>query len=274
MVAFAANSVLCRMALAETEIDASTFTLVRLGAGAAMLYAVLRVRGLSVPRRKTWVGPIALFAYAICFSYAYRFLNAGTGALILFGAVQITLMVSALRAGERLSGPQWTGFAAAAAGLFYLLSPGIQAPSPVGGALMAVSGAAWGIYTLEGRGGSDPTSLTSENFIRAVPIAVVASLLAIFQAKLDLEGVAYAVLSGAVTSGLGYVLWYTALRGLTTATAAIVQLSVPVIAASGGVLFLSERITPRLLLSSVLVLGGIALAVTTRRSQPASTARS
>jgi drug/metabolite transporter (DMT)-like permease len=203
-----------------------------------------------------------LFVYAIPFSFAYSSLTAGTGALILFAFVQATMMMAAVAAGERPHWSQWTGLALASCGLTYLVLPGLKAPSFSGSLLMALAGVMWGLYSLRGRGVADPLRLNMSNFVRALPLVIVVNLLVRGQVHVTTSGVLLALGSGAITSGLGYVLWYTALRNLTAMRAAIVQLMVPVLAGAGGVLFLGETTSLRLVLSGILVLGGIALALT------------
>ncbi len=270
MIAFAANSILCRLALGDETIDAASFTTIRLASGAGLLLALSRwsSRGGKGGGKGggDWLSAFMLFAYAAAFSFAYVSLPAGTGALILFGTVQATMILAALRGGERPHVLEWAGLALAVAGLVYLVSPGLSAPAPAGSALMAAAGVAWGIYSLRGRGAADPARDTTGNFLRALPITLVLSAIALRDVSASPRGVALAIASGAVASGLGYVLWYMALKGLTATRAAIVQLSVPVIAAAGGVLLLAEAISVRLVLSSVLILGGVALAVTIRSS--------
>jgi drug/metabolite transporter (DMT)-like permease len=202
-----------------------------------------------------------LFLYAVAFSFAYLTLDAGTGALILFGAVQATMILAGFIEGHRPHTFEWIGLVSAFGGLVYLVSPGIGAPAPFGSMLMAIAGVAWGIYSLRGRGSGDPVVATAANFARAVPFALVVSLFVLADFEVTARGAWLAVLSGAVASGMGYVIWYAALKGLTTTRAAVVQLSVPVLAAIGGVLFLAEEFTHRLVLSSVIILGGIALAI-------------
>lgn len=272
LVAFAANSLLCRQALGRASIDAASFSTIRLisGSAALVLIALATGRG-SVAGKGTWTSAALLFLYAVPFSFAYLSLGAGTGALILFGAVQATMLGAALASGERMSAAQWTGLVMALGGLVGLVLPGLSAPSPVGCALMATAGIAWGIYSLRGRGAADPLSATAGNFLRSVPLAVAVSVLASSRAHVSREGALLAVVSGSLTSGCGYVLWYAALAGLSAARAATVQLAVPVLAAIGGVVFLTEQVTLRLLLSATLILGGVALAVTRRelhRRQP------
>lgn len=273
MVAFAANSILCRLALADASIDPAGFTTIRLASGALTLLAVSTLMSRNTTRDDggDWFSAFMLFAYAVAFSFAYISLGAGTGALILFAAVQATMIVAALWTGERPHALEWLGLVAALGGLVYLVFPGLTAPSPVGSLLMGSAGIAWGLYSLRGRGAGNPTRATTANFVRSVPLALIVSVIAFRELSVSPRGAVLAVLSGAVASGLGYVVWYTALKGLTATRAAVVQLSVPVIAAIGGVLFLSERISLRLVIASVLILGGVALAVTVRSpSAPAS----
>jgi drug/metabolite transporter (DMT)-like permease len=263
MIAFAANSVLCRMALKRTAIDPASFTLVRIASGALMLWVLCSLSGHK--SRGHWLSAAALLGYAAAFSFAYVSLPVGTGALLLFGAVQATMILRGLVAGERMNGPQVVGFVTAVAGLIILVLPGLAAPPLAGALLMAGAGVCWGIYSLRGRKSTDPLATTAGNFLRAVPFAVIVSLLFLRTTHVDMRGVVFAVLSGALASGLGYAIWYAALRGLTATRAAVVQLSVPVIAALGGVTILGERITVRLIISAFAVLGGIAIFVLERR---------
>lgn len=267
MLAFAGNSLLCRFALADQSIDAASFTTIRLVAGALVLLGVsaLRQSG-SAPWRGDWLSGAMLFLYAICFSLAYDFLTASTGALVLFSAVQFTMLLMGVREGERPGVRFWDGFALALGGLIYLLSPGLSAPPPMGAALMAIAGIAWGIYSLRGRGAGNPLALTRDNFVLAVPLALVASAILWSRMHASTSGIALAAISGALTSGLGYVIWYAALRSLGATRAAIVQLSVPAITALGAVLLLAEPLSLRLLVSSAAILGGIALALRFHRA--------
>jgi drug/metabolite transporter (DMT)-like permease len=262
MTAFATNSILCRMALGAHAIDAASFTAVRLGSGAltlAMLTLFLRgYHGLSAG---SWLSGFQLFLYAVAFSFAYISLSAGTGALILFGAVQATMIISGLLAGERPHPLQWAGLAIALAGLIYLVFPGMEAPSPHGALLMALAGLAWGLYSLRGRGVKDPVYQTAGNFIRAVPFALVVWAASVQGIQARPRGILLAILSGSLASGIGYVIWYTALRGLSATRAATVQLPVPLLTAFGGVIFLAEAFTLRLLIASILILGGVGLTV-------------
>ncbi|NRF66086.1 DMT family transporter [Aquincola sp. S2] len=265
MLAFAANSLLCRMALQHDSIDAASFSSVRLASGALALAAIVRLRrGPSRPARPGWVAAAMLFAYVVLFSFAYRSLGAGTGALILFGAVQLTMFGAGLRAGERFSPLAWLGFVLAVAGLVWLVSPGLAAPPLLGATLMAGAGVAWGGYSLLGRGAGDPLAASAGNFLRATPMALLLSVLLVANARATPAGLALAVTSGALTSGIGYVIWYAALKDLSALRAATVQLSVPPIAAFGGVLLLGELITARLAGASIVILGGIALVLASR----------
>ncbi len=270
MLAFAGNSLLCRVALKDTAIDAASFTAIRLIAGALTLWLVVLFRRAGNTDKRSWStghwrSALALFAYAAGFSFAYLSLPAATGALLLFGAVQVTMISYGLKAGERLRGLQLVGFVLALCGVIGLLLPGLAAPPLMGAALMLCAGVAWGIYSLRGKGAGDPTQVTAGNFLRAVSIAIL--LLAVRHQALtvDAAGFWYAVASGALTSGIGYAIWYSALPALQATHAATVQLSVPVIAAAGGVLFLGESVTLRLVLSSVSILGGIALVIVKKR---------
>ncbi|QOC21955.1 DMT family transporter [Wenzhouxiangella sp. AB-CW3] len=259
LTAFAANSILARLALTETAIDPVSFTTLRIVSGACVLWLILRLRVRAAESTGGWPPGLALLVYALAFSLAYLSLTAATGALILFGAVQITMIGWALFRGEPLSLRQWTGFVLATAGLVWLLLPGLAAPPPGGAALMIAAGIAWGIYTLLARGTGDPVQTTATNFLRASLPAILISAAFLNWARIDLAGAVLAVASGALASGLGYVIWYAALKYLKTSTAAVSQLSVPVITAIFGVLLLAEPVTLRLLLSGLAILIGIAL---------------
>jgi drug/metabolite transporter (DMT)-like permease len=263
MIAFAGNSLLCRAALRDTGIDAASFTTLRLLSGVAMLWLLV---GMQRPRAGSggsgsWLSASALFAYAAGFSFAYRHLSAATGALLLFGAVQVTMISHGIRAGERPGWLQVAGIVLAGSGVVGLLLPGLSAPPLTGSILMLGAGIAWGIYSLRGRGVVDPVRETAGNFLRAVPFAVMLNAGMLHHTRLDPDGVWYAVLSGALASGAGYAIWYRALPALKATNAAIVQLGVPVIAAAGGIAFLGEPLTLRLVLASLAVLGGIALVI-------------
>ncbi|MBS0220196.1 MAG: DMT family transporter [Proteobacteria bacterium] len=265
MLAFAGNSLLCRIALRDTAIDAASFTSIRLVSGAVLLAVLMIGRGKRPWAGGTWRAAAMLFAYAVTFSFAYRQLTAATGALLLFGAVQMTMLGCGLAAGERLRGMQWLGLLVALAGLVGLLLPGIAAPPLLGAVFMLAAGAAWGVYSLLGRGVTDPVAGTAGNFLRTVPFTAVLSLSAASHASFDTMGLLYAIASGAITSGLGYVLWYAALPAFRAASAATIQLSVPALAALGGVLLLGEQMSLRLLVASVAILGGIALVILRRQ---------
>ena len=287
MIAFAGNSLLCRQALKSSSapplnapamtyvnhvyhqsstIDPASFTLVRILSGAICLAVIVQVRGTGRRAGRSWVSAMALFSYAALFSFAYLQLTAGTGALLLFGAVQATMIFWALRKGEQLRGLQIAGVLLAIIGLIVLVFPGLSAP-PLGAALLMLgAGIAWGIYSLRGKGAGDPLRATAGNFLLAVPMAALLSVLAFRSINLDRVGIGYAVVSGALASGVGYAIWYSALPGLKATAAATVQLSVPVLAAAGGILFLGESITWRFALASIAVLGGIALVILERRT--------
>lgn len=263
LIAFAANSVLCRLALGDQTIDASYFTIIRLLSGVIVLFAILKSgrTGKAAFSKGSWAAGLMLFVYAITFSYAYISLDTGTGALILFGSVQITIILLSIISGNRLHYSEWAGILIAFAGFIYLVLPGVTAPSFSGFILMTVAGIAWGIYTLKGRGSVNPLMDTAYNFLRTVPLVIVLVIFSVNSVHYSAEGVILAALSGGIASGVGYTIWYMALRGLSATQAAVVQLSVPVIAAFGGVLFVSEAITPRLTVSALMILGGILLVV-------------
>jgi drug/metabolite transporter (DMT)-like permease len=289
MIAFASNSLLCRAALRDTGIDAASFTFARIFSGAAALWIILQGRrrlivdssvvspatpevregGSLVTGHSSLFSGLALFGYAAAFSFAYNTLSAGTGALLLFGAVQATMILWGIGKGERLDVIQIAGLLIALGGLVALVFPGISAPPIVGSALMLAAGVAWGVYSLRGKGARDALAATAGNFIRAVPFAALTSVIMFRQFHFNSLGIAYAIVSGAITSGIGYVLWYAALSGLKATSAATVQLSVPVIAATGGILLLSEPISLRYLIASIAILGGIFLVIIERRSAPA-----
>jgi drug/metabolite transporter (DMT)-like permease len=269
MLCFAANSLLCRLALAPDLIDPASFTTVRVLSAGLMLAVIVRLRQTALPSLR-YAKPrsvAALFAYLIFFSFAYTRLSAGTGALILFTSVQLTMFAVALREGERFSGPAWGGLAVAAAGLVYLVLPGLAAPDPVGAVLMACSGIAWGFFSLFARGSDRPLEANASNFLCCLPPALAVNLIAAGEAHASAPGLAFAVASGAIASGLGYAIWYRALQHLTAARAATVQLSVPAIAALGGVLLLAEPLSLRLLIASAATLGGIAVVLTQRTAR-------
>ena len=266
MIAFASNSLLCRGALKQTSIDAASFTFIRVFSGAVVLWLVMNLRRMirttqGVGLGGNWISALALFLYAAGFSFAYVTVAAGTGALLLFGAVQATMILWGLHKGERLRVIQILGLIVAMTGLVVLLFPGLSAPPLFGSILMLGAGVAWGIYSLRGKREKNPVTETTGNFVRAVPFAAAVSIIFLRLLNVDLAGVGYAIISGAITSGLGYVILYSVLPRLKAASAATVQLSVPVLAAAGGILLLGEPLTLRYLLASIAVLGGIALVI-------------
>lgn len=263
LTAFAANSVLCRLALGEQSIDASSFTIIRLLSGVITLWIILllRNRGRAMWQHGSWPAAAMLFLYAATFSFAYTTLDTGTGALILFGSVQLTMILFSVSRGDHLHLTEWSGILLAFLGFVYLVLPGISTPSLDGFILMTAAGVAWGVYTIIGRGSARPLVDTGSNFLRTVPFVLLLGLSTVRHIDMTARGVALAVLSGAVASGIGYAIWYRALAGLTTTRAAVLQLSVPVLAAAGGVLFMSEMVSLRLALSAMMILGGIALVV-------------
>lgn len=265
LVAFAGNSLLCRLALSQTGIDAGSFTATRLAAGATALVLIVRLRDGIVPTGGNWISALVLVTYAIGFSFAYLALPAGTGALLLFGAVQVTMIGWGLWSGERLKWLQVLGLGAALTGLAGLLIPGISAPPPMSAAMMLGAGIAWGVYSLRGRGSGDAVRATAGNFVRALPCAATLGFVSLPWASVDAAGLACAVASGALASGVGYAIWYTALPQLSAISAATLQLSVPVIAAVGGIALLGEVVTPRLMIASITVLGGVAVVIVAGR---------
>jgi drug/metabolite transporter (DMT)-like permease len=270
MLAFAGNSLLCRLALRETAIDAASFTAIRLASGALTLWLLLRLRTARQPMAGNWPGALALFAYAAAFSFAYLQLDTGVGALLLFGAVQLSMLLWGLWRGERLGLAASLGTALAAGGLLALLLPGASAPPLTAALLMLLAGVAWGGYSLLGRGQGDPLAVTAGNFLRAAPLALLLALALLPRLAWDGAGLLYALLSGALTSGVGYAIWYSALPGLRASQAATVQLCVPILAALGGALLLGEALSLRLLLSTGAVLGGIALVLGSRQRKAGS----
>ncbi len=264
LVAFAANSVLARAALGAAEADFAGYTAIRLASGALVLALLV---GGRVWRAGSFAAAGALALYAVAFSWAYLRIGAGLGALVLFGAVQVTMLGWGIARGERPAPREAVGLLVAFGGLVALSAPGWGSGDPLGTAAMLVAGAAWGIYSLLGRGAGDPLAATAGNFARALPAALALGLVAWSDGTLTPRGVALAIASGAVASGLGYVVWYAALRTLRAAQAGIVQLAVPVLAAAAGVVLLGERITPRLVAAGAAVLAGIALALVARPGQ-------
>lgn len=264
LVLFAANSVVCKLALGRGAIDPAGFTVIRLTSGAAVLFLLVKFSGSGneTIARGSWVSAGMLFLYAVCFSYAYMTLEAGTGALILFGAVQLTMIAGAIASGERPGPMEWAGGIAAFSGLVYLVFPGLVSPSPAGSCLMVTAGIAWGFYSINGKGVKFPLAETKNNFIRSLAFAGLL-LLPMWQAASPITpwGVLLALISGALASGVGYALWYAVVLQIKTAQAGIVQLLVPVLAALGGILFLEEQITLRLMVSTLIISGGICLSL-------------
>ncbi|MFT6914945.1 MAG: drug/metabolite transporter (DMT)-like permease [Motiliproteus sp.] len=297
LIALAANSVLCRLALNidgdAPGIDAASFTLIRLTAGAMMLMLLLTLRDRrrrlntqqnpphaarstrasssaptsALPKPGSWLAAVYLFSYAIAFTYAYISLDTGIGALILFGAVQLTMIIVTLVGGTRLSGSEWLGLGLAFSGFIYLVLPDLSTPSLLGFGLMTLAGMAWGGYTLKGRGSSDPLADTAFNFLRTLPLAAVLLLVGLYQGHMTSNGVILAIASGALTSGIGYSIWYRVLADLSTTQAAAIQLLVPVIATAGGVVFVAEPVSWRLVIATLMILGGIALTILGRYTQ-------
>ena len=266
LMAFAANSVLCRAALGEGTIDAATFSALRLLSGALTLWLLVTLRPGRTKLGGSWPSATCLLIYAVPFSFAYQSLATGTGALILFGAVQATMLIAAMLSGERPSWLQWLGLLTALVGLVYLALPGVSAPDPLGSALMTVAGIGWGFYSLRGRAATDPLGETAGNFARSVPMVALVSAASLGAMRIESTSAVLAVTSGALASGVGYAIWYAALPGLTATVAATVQLSVPVLAAMGGVILMAEAVTLRLVIASLLILGGVALALLKQRS--------
>jgi drug/metabolite transporter (DMT)-like permease len=267
MLAFAANSLLARLALVDGSADAAGFTGLRLASGAALLVLILLLRRGSVRTGRlpgSWASAAALFCYAAAFSYAYLTLGAAMGALVLFGAVQFTMILWGIARGERPGLAAFAGMALAFGGFVFLVAPGLESPDPKGTVLMGAAGIAWGIYSLRGRGSTDPIGDTAGNFIRTVPAALLLLLLSLPSNGMSATGVALSLASGVVASGLGYVVWYTALPALAATRAAIVQLTVPVIAALGGVLFVGEAISAHLVIAATVILGGVAITILSR----------
>ncbi len=266
LIAFAGNSVLCRLALAPEDgntqvIDAASFTIIRLLAGIFTLAIILSFNRKKASSKGSWTGAFALFAYAAGFSYAYITLDTGTGALVLFGSVQLTLIGINLAKGGRLAMTEWSGLLIAFVGFVYLVLPNIGTPSISGFILMTLAGLAWGLYTYKGLGVSNPLAETSFNFFRTLPFVAVLTALTWTHLSASTQGILLAVASGAITSAVGYTIWYMALRQLHPTIAAVSQLSVPVIAAIGGLIFVNEPMTSRLMISTAMILGGIALIV-------------
>lgn len=271
LIAFAANSILCRLALDGELIDAAGFTVIRLLSGSIVLLLMLKLRSNtnSAPCNGSWMAAFLLFIYAAAFSFAYISLDTATGALVLFGSVQLTMILLSLISGNRMHATEWAGLSLAFAGFLFLILPGsTHTFSHTGFLLMALSGIAWGIYTLKGRNSLNPLADTTYNFSRTIPFVVMLTLFTIQHMHLSIQGVILALLSGGIASGIGYAIWYVALAGLSATQAAVVQLLVPVIAALGGVIFVSEPLTYRLTLSGSMILGGVLLVVIGRHYFP------
>lgn len=267
LVAFAFNSILCRMALRGDEADPVAFTEVRLISAAATLILISYLSGKAKQVHNgpwNWRSAIFLYAYAICFSFAYIGLSAGTGALILFGTVQMTMIASSIIKGVWPSNKEWLGLCVSVAGLVYLVFPGLESPSLLSSSLMIVAGMAWGAYTLRGKGSKEPLAETTSNFILALFPSL--GLVIVFSGKYHItdRGIILAMLSGAVASGVGYTIWYTALKFHTATRAAVLQLSVPVIAAVGGIVFLAETFSTRLLAAGIMIILGIGMTIAAR----------
>jgi drug/metabolite transporter (DMT)-like permease len=264
LLAFAGNSILCRLALGENAIDAASFTAIRLLSGIVVLAIIIKMSSdsISVTSRGSWKASFMLFLYAVTFSYAYVSLETGAGALILFGAVQITMILVGLISGNKLHYFEWVGVIVAFSGFVYLVMPGVSAPSLIGFLLMSISGIAWGGYTLLGRGSANPLSDTYYNFLRSLPLVIILVIVTIQYSTMSQEGILLAILSGGIASGVGYTIWYAALGGLSGIQAAVVQLLVPVIAAIGGVMFVDEALSFRLVLASIIILGGVLVVIT------------
>jgi drug/metabolite transporter (DMT)-like permease len=261
LVAFAANSVLCRVALRNGSIDPASFSTIRFASGALTLLLVTAFRGKRAMSSGSWMSAGILFLYAIPFSFAYTRVSAASGALILFGVVQLTMIIGGFLKGERPRPLRWFGLGLSIVGLVYLLLPGIGKPPLLGAAMMSLAGFGWGAYSLRGRTAASPLEQTTSNFVRSVPLILVVTLLTMRQLHIEGVGALFAAISGIVASGAGYVIWYSALRGLTATTAAVVQLAVPILAAAGGVVLLGESLSPRLVIASGMVLTGIAIAI-------------
>ncbi len=263
LLAFAGNSVLCRLALGEGAIDAASFTSIRLLSGILVLLILVKASKTKerVAASGSWKASFMLFLYAIAFSYAYNSLETGMGALILFASVQLSMIIISLVQGARFSYVEYLGLSVAFGGFVYLVLPGVSAPPMIGFCLMVIGGVAWGLYTLSGAKSKNPLADTYSNFVRTLPYLVVLLALTFQSASLSSKGIILAVLSGALASGLGYAIWYAALRSLSSIQAAVIQLLVPLIAAFGGVMFADELFSSRLLLSSALILGGVLVVI-------------
>ncbi len=261
--AFAANSVLCRYALAANEIDPVSFTIIRLVSGIVVLFAIVRLRNnkQTSQQKGSWFASFMLFLYATCFSFAYLKLDTGMGALILFGSVQISMVLAAIKSGYRLHMTEWLGLVIAFSGFVYLVLPGASSPSIDGFILMLIAGISWAFYSLKGLNSQSPLLETSYNFLKTLPFIIILGLLFYSQAHFSKQGVLLAICSGAITSAVGYTIWYMALTGLTSAQAAVSQLAVPALATLGGIVFLSEKISYPFVVASLMILGGILIVI-------------
>ncbi len=268
LIAFAANSVLCRLALGDKTIDAASFTNIRLFSGAVVLLLILKLYNSQSQNssKGNWLSSFMLFLYAVTFSFAYISLDTGTGALIMFGSVQITIILLSIISGNRLNIYEWLGVTIAFLGFVYLILPGVSSPSLIGFSLMTIAGIAWGIYTLKGKESKNPLRDTTYNFIRTIPFIIILLVFTIQHSSYSTKGVVLAIISGGITSGIGYTIWYMAMEGLSKIQTAVIQLLVPIIAAFGGVIFVDEKITFRLSIASILVLGGILVVVLGRKN--------
>jgi len=270
LIAFAANSVLCRLALDVYQMNAGSFTVLRLLSGTMILFIIIQLHNkqknnkADLKQTKNWFAAFMLFTYATAFSFAYISLDTGVGALILFASVQITIILYSIYTGNRLHITEWGGLIIAFVGFIYLISPNLSSPSIIGFLLMSVAGIAWGFYTIQGMHSKTALFDTAQNFIKTIPFIAVLALITLPQSHLNLQGILLALLSGSIASGIGYAIWYMALAGLSSVQAAVMQLTVPIIAAVGGVLFVSEEMTLRLLISATMVLGGILAMIATR----------
>jgi len=276
LLAFAGNSILCRFALTHSDIDPASFTTIRLLSGAIVLWFLILISGASGSTSNTntkggWIAAAMLFGYAITFSYAYVSLDTGTGALILFTAVQLTMLLSSFFAGKKISILEWTGAGIAFLGFVYLMLPTLSTPSALGLLLMTISGIAWGFYTLIGKSSRQPLADTQSNFSKTVPMAFATMIIAWPYAEISVEGAIIAIVAGGITSGIGYAIWYAALRNLTAVRASVLQLSVPVISALGGALFSDEQISMRLSLSAAVIFCGILLVISAGKKKPIRT---
>ena len=263
LIAFAGNSIICRIALKETAIEPALFTSIRLISGAIvlMLIVLMTAKTDKTKSKGSWFSAAMLFIYAATFSYAYASLETGTGALILFGVVQITMIAYSLFSGNKMSHIEWLGVAVALCGFLYLMLPGAKAPSVLGFALMTISGIAWGAYSIRGKTTKNPLQDTAYNFLRTIPFLLLLLYFLLQESNYSKTGILLALFSGVVTSGLGYIIWYAALKGLTTIQASVVQLFVPVLAGLGGLILMKEAISFRLFIAALLILGGILLLI-------------